>query len=107
MHINTLCDTSTVIEPKYQFLEGSELPILLKDRKRYYKNSLVGYLNINSLKNKTTDLRIILQDLKINYFVLSETKLDKSFPTSQFHLSGYKIRERKDRNKYGSGLIEL
>ena len=43
-------------------------------------------------------MRIILQDLQLNYFVLSETKLDKSFPTSQFHLNGYKIRSRKDRN---------
>ena len=51
-------------------------------------------------------MRIILQDLQLKYFVLSETKLDKSFPTSQFHLSGYEIRARKDRNKYGGGLLE-
>ena len=51
-------------------------------------------------------MRIILQDLHLNYFVLYETKLDKSSPTSQFHLSGYEIRARKDRNKYGGGLLE-
>ena len=51
-------------------------------------------------------MRIILQDLQLNCFVLSETKLDKIFPTSQFHLSGYEIRERKDWTKYGGGLLE-
>ena len=51
-------------------------------------------------------MRIILQNLQLNYFVLSETKLDKSFLTSQFHLSGYEIRSRKDQNKYGGGLLD-
>ena len=46
---------------------------------------------------------IILQDLQLNYFVLNKTKLDKSFPTSQFYLLGYEV---KDRNKYGGGLLE-
>ena len=52
-------------------------------------------------------MRIILQDLQLNYFVLSETKLGKSFPTSQFPLRGYEIRARKHRNKYGGGLTGL
>ena len=51
-------------------------------------------------------MRIILQDIQLKHFVLSETKLDKSFPISQFHLSAYEISARKDRNKYGSGLLE-
>ena len=49
---------------------------------------------------------IILQDLQLSYFVLNKTKSDKSFPTSQFYLLGYEIRARKDRNKYGGGLLE-
>ena len=38
------------------------------------------------------DLRIPIQDILLDYFVLSETKLDKSFPTAQFHIVGYEIR---------------
>ena len=49
---------------------------------------------------------IILPDLQLNYYVLSETKSDKSFPTGQFHISGFEIRARKDWNKYGGGLLE-
>ena len=36
---------------------------------------------------------------------MSETKLDESFQTAQFTLEGYEIRSRKDRDKYGGGLI--
>ena len=47
-----------------------------------------------------------MQDIPLDYFVSSETKLDKSFPTAQFHIPGYEIRARKDRNKYGGGIIK-
>ena len=42
----------------------------------------------------------------MDYFVLSETKLDDSFPSAQFRIGDYEIRGRKDRNKHGGGLIE-
>lgn len=42
--------TSTEIEFKSQHIEGLELQILLKVRERYYQNSLICYLNVNSLK---------------------------------------------------------
>ena len=38
--------------------------------------------------------------------MLSETKLDESFPNAQFTLDGYEIRARRDRNKFGEGLTE-
>ena len=65
------------------------------------KNPVIAHLNFNSVKNKINDLRILIRDIPLDYFVLSETKLDKSFPTAQFDIPGYEIRARKDRNKYG------
>ena len=65
------------------------------------KNPVIADLNLNSVKNKINDLRILIRDIPLDYFVLSETKLDKSFPTAQFDIPGYEIRARKDRNKYG------
>ena len=70
------------------------------------KNPVIAQLDLNSLKNKINDLRILIQDIPLDYFVLSEAKLDKSFPTAQFHIPGYEIKAKKDRNKYGGGLIE-
>ena len=68
---------------------------------------MIGYLNINSLRNKIIDLREVLKHISLDYFVLSETKLDNSFPCAQFQISDYEIRARRDRNKYGGGLIEF
>ena len=36
--------------------------------------------------------------------MISETKIDNSFPTMQFHIEGYCIY-RLDRNKYGGGIL--
>ena len=60
----------------------------------------------NSPRNKINDLRIPIQDIPLDYSVLSKTKLDNSFPIAHFRILGYEIRARRDRNKYGGGLIE-
>ena len=83
------------------------LQILQDGRIKFHNNPLLGYLNINSLRNKVTDLRIIFEDFTLDYFVLSEAELDESFPIAQFTLEGYEIGSRKDRDKYGGGLIEF
>ena len=46
------------------------------------KNHSIAYLNLDSPGNKITELRILLQDIPLDYFVLSDTKLDNSFPTA-------------------------
>ena len=81
------------------------LQTLQDDKVKFHINPLLGQLNINSLRNKLADLRIIFKDVSLDCFVLSETKLDENFPTAQFNLEGYEIRSRKDRDKYGGGLI--
>ena len=85
----------------------SDLQILRDERLKNPINPLIGYLNINSLRNKIVDITEVFSKLQFNYFVLSETKIDESFPTGQFHINGYEIRNRRDRDKYGGGLIEF
>ena len=43
--------------------------------------------------------------LQLQYFVISETKLDYSLPYTQFHIGDYKIRNRWDKS--GGWLIEF
>ena len=62
---------------------------------------------MNSRRNKISDLRALLHDLQLEYFVISETKLDDSFPSDQFVMENYEIRTRKDRDGYGGSLIEF
>ena len=66
----------------------------------------INHLNLNGLKNKINDPSILIQDIPLDYFVLSQTKLDKSFPTAQFRIPGYEIRARRTEINIGVGLIE-
>ena len=76
---------------------------LHQQRLKYAKNLIIGHLNINSIRNKFLDFKeLVLSDTDI--CLISETKLDDSFPDQQFHVNGYKMF-RKDRNKFGGGLI--
>ena len=40
----------------------------------------------------------------VDILLTSETKIDSSFPTAQFHIDGY-IIYRRDRNENGGGLL--
>ena len=64
---------------------------------------ILGHLNINSLRNKFESIADVIQGT-FDIFLLSETKIDESFPDKQFCLNNYKIF-RKDRNRYGGGIM--
>ena len=52
----------------------------------------MGCLNINSLRNKIIDLREIVKYLELDYFVISKTKINESFPSQQFAVDNFEIR---------------
>ena len=87
--------------------EETGLQQLQEDRLKHCKNPLIGYLNINSLRNKITDLRVIMKTLSLDYLILSETKIDESFPTSQFNVEGYEIRARRDSNIFTAKIFRI
>ena len=62
---------------------------------------IIGHLNINSLRTKFEQLK----NIKIDILVITETKIDNSFPTSQFYIEGYSKPFRLDRNATGGGVI--
>ena len=49
-------------------------------------------------------LEEIIKD-KIDIFLISETKLDSSFPSEQFVIKGHSTPFRLDRNQNGGGLL--
>ena len=53
------------------------------------------------------DDRDVSGKLQLEYFVLSETKLADSFPSAQFSIENFEIRNRRDRGKNGGGLIKF
>ena len=65
--------------------------LLFKIKKLRIRNPnkiIIGNLNINSLPNKFEQLKDIVIP-HINILVLTETKLDVTFPTVQFLLNGF------------------
>ena len=70
-------------------------------------NPIVGYLNINSLWNKIDDLREVCRKVQIDILCIDETKLDDSFPDSQFKINGYQFPFlRRDRdNRWGGKVV--
>ena len=82
-------------------LSGSNLKAI---RKGNINKLIIGQLNINSLRNK---FDCLIQQITGNADILmvSETKLDNSFPVGQFLIDGYGSRIRLDRHIHGGGLM--
>ena len=49
------------------------------------EHPIIGYLNLNSLRNKMHEVKEVFRDLSLEYLVLAETKLMKSFPINSFY----------------------
>ena len=75
------CFRKTNMVPKYRSTREfgvasatgkSDLQMLHDLRFEYPKSLLCGYLNINNLRNKIRDLRLIIHDVPLDYFVISK-----------------------------------
>ena len=77
----------------------------LKDIKLKNINRIsIGQININSLRNKFEFLNSMVNGF-VDILLITECKLDDSFPTAQFHMQGYSSPFRLDRNSYGGGIL--
>ena len=65
---------------------------------------IFGHININSVRNKFAQLIYIVSN-EIDVLMVSETKLDDTFSTSQFLMQGYSTPFRKDRTSKGGGIL--
>ena len=58
-------------------------------KKQHSNYPFLAYLNINSLRNKIVDLKQVLTKVDLEILAILETKLNESFPNSQFRVDGY------------------
>ena len=79
-----------------------ESPDLANITPQASKRCVIGNLNINSLPSKFLEV----QDWIGSFDILSiqETKIDSTFPNSQFSVQGYNLY-RRDRKKGGGGIV--
>ena len=61
-------------------------------------------MNINSIRNK---FELFSEHTKgnIDVLMISETKIDDSFPVGQFLIEGFCTPHRLDRNSEGGGVL--
>jgi len=82
----------------------TDVPEIVKMRHKDSREVLVLHLNVNSLQNKFEEVQSIITDLRAQIVFLTETKIDSSYPNSQFKQDGYNMY-RKDRAKGGGGVM--
>ena len=73
-------------------------------RAENFNNIIVGTLNINSISPKFYEFKLIVSGY-FDVIIVTETKLDGSFPKAQFCIDGFSIPYRLDRNRNGRGLM--
>ena len=88
---------------KDDLVDIDPVKVLNNIRQKHSNRLVIAQLNINSLRNKFASLSTMIKDY-VDLLLISETKIDSSFPTAQFHIDGYTIH-RRDRDENGGGLL--
>ena len=86
---------------------GDMLPFVHKlhdFRVKHRSNFIFCHININSYRHKFASMCDALNRNIVDYLAISETKLDESFPHSQFYVQDY-VLHRKDFTASSGGLL--
>ena len=65
---------------------------------------ILTQLNISSIRNKFDPLAKGIK-AKVDVLMISETKIDETFPSRQFYIEGFTPPYRLDRNCHGGGIL--
>ena len=80
--------------------EENSLDSLSKFKLRNVNKVIIGSININSLPAMFDQVKeFILKNVDV--LVITETKLDDTFPLGQFYVEGFTVPYRLDRNRDG------
>ena len=60
---------------------------LIAERNKHNKEVLMCHLNINSIQNKFKELASLVKKSRTQLMIVSESKIDSSYPNSQFTIS--------------------
>ena len=73
-------------------------------RRKNLNRVILAQLNINSIRNK---FNLLAEEIKgkVDVLMISETKIDETFPSRKFYIKGFSSPYRLDRNCYGGGIL--
>ena len=83
-----------------EYKNSKELTTALKQNN---EKLVIGQLNVNSIRNKFHEIKELIKE-NFNIFLVSETKIDESFPCDMFRIDGFSSY-RLDRDRFGGGLL--
>ena len=82
----------------------NDMLVLKNLRVSYPNNMIIGHLNINFIRNKSEMLSMSVAQY-VDILMLSEFKLDSTFPSIQFLINGFSVPHRLDQNSKGGGIL--
>lgn len=71
---------------------------------QYVNRRVIGQLNVNPFLDKFVEVKVIIRKI-IVIIIITETKIDSSFPCSQVIIEGFSIPSRFDTNRLHGGAI--
>ena len=98
---NPLAFSSDESSKAVQLSDEELCTILMK----HSKNLKIGHININSVAGfKFFELKSLILKGLFDIIVISECKVDHSFPDSHFYIKGFRLC-RKDRHRFEGGVF--
>lgn len=79
------------------FVDFLDLNPLQATRNKNYQNLLLCHINVNGIQNEFEELKDTVIKSNVQIMAVSETKIDGSYPNSQFMIPGYYLH-RNDKN---------
>ena len=73
-------------------------------RCKHPKNIILSYININSIRNKLSNLETLVGDL-VDVLSIAETKIDDSFSSSSLMINSFKRPYRLDISDSSGGIL--
>ena len=80
-------------------LNDNPVEVLINLRRKNLYRLVIGHININFLYGKYEGLKCLIKD-KLDFVVVTVTKLDESYPSSQF-TNPFRL----DRDRFGCGVM--
>ena len=100
LNVSTDAPTSGQLHDLLDYAIDDSSQLLKELRRKNIDRIILAHLNINSIRNKIILLTEFIGE-NIDIFLVSEIKIDKTFPTAQFLISGYSTPFRLDGTNYG------
>jgi exonuclease III len=84
--------------------DGDPCYILKNLKEKNSERPVIAHLNINSISSKFEPLTLMIKE-SIDFLLVTESKIDDTFPHGQFQIEGFSRPIRLDRNRNGGGII--